>query len=205
MDKHMIEREAHAGQSHSEMILSMVGEILLDAGISLKNLDGIAFGAGPGSFTGLRIACGVAQGLAYGAGLKVAGIGTLTALAAGYPADRVVACLDARMGEVYHAAFEKVDGKLNCIAEPGLYFPGETPALPGKNWAGSGSGFSAHKTALAERYAGQLDSIDGDARPHAREMARLALIEFESGRGVDPAAASPLYVRNKVALKESER
>lgn len=200
-----LERDVLAGQGHSELILSMIEALLGEAGIALRDLDAIAFGSGPGSFTGLRIACGVAQGLAFGAGLPVIGVGTLHALAANVNADRIVACLDARMGEIYHAAFERVDGTLQCVHEPGLYRPDEAPRLHGGNWIGCGSGFEAHGAALAGRYAGNLAGITAGLRPMAREMAKLAALELESGRGQDAAQAIPLYVRNKVALKESER
>ena len=201
----MLAREAAAGQNHSEMILPMIREALNDAGISLAALDGIAFGSGPGSFTGLRIACGVAQGLALGAELKVAGIGTLAAMAESASSDRVIACLDARMGEIYHAAYERTDGILHCVKEPGLYFPEDAPIVHGEGWTGCGSGFLVHGKALGERYSGHLGAVEPGRRPHAREMAKLAAIEFAAGRSVDPEFAVPVYVRNKVALKEHER
>ncbi len=201
----LVEREVLAGQGHSELILSMIADVLNEGGISQSELDGIAFGSGPGSFTGLRIACGVAQGLALGAGLPVVGVGTLHALAEAMPGERILACLDARMGEIYHAAFERVNGKLAVLLEPGLYSPLDAPQLPGTNWVGCGSGFAAHGDALLRRYAGQIDVADAARRPHAREMARLAIAEFEAGNGIDAALAAPLYIRNKVALKESER
>ncbi len=196
-------REVLAGQNHSEMILVMLEDVLQKEGMSMCEIGGIAFGAGPGSFTGLRIACGVAQGLAFGSDVPVVGIGTLHAMASTMAGDRIVACLDARMGEVYHAAFERIEGKLVCLSEPGLYRPHEVPLLDGDHWSGCGSGFSV--PGLLERYQGAMVSVDEKARPHAREIAYLALEAFESGRGTDAALAAPLYVRNKVALKESER
>ncbi len=205
MGDNMLEMDMLAGQGHSEMILPMIGGILADGGISLHGLDGIAFGSGPGSFTGLRIACGVAQGLAYGARLPVVGVGTLHALAASVHADRIVACLDARMGEIYHAAFVRNEGRLQCVHEPGLYRPEQAPQLEGDNWTGCGSGFMACGDALEDRYAGKLERIEAGLRPAAREMAQLAACEFKAGRILEAAQASPLYVRNKVALKESER
>ena len=196
-------REALAGQNHSEMILSMLEDVLEEEGVSMSQIEGIAFGAGPGSFTGLRIACGVAQGLAFGEDIPVAGIGTLHAMASVMEGERIVACLDARMGEIYHAAFERCEGKLVCISEPGLYRPHDAPLLDGTGWSGCGNGFSVD--GLLERYGGCLARVDEKVRPHAREIACLALAEFEGGRGMDAALAAPLYVRNKVALKESER
>ena len=109
-DGAIMSREALAGQRHSELILPMVRQTLTEAGLTLTQLDGIAFGAGPGSFTGLRIACGIAQGLAFGADLPVAGICTLEALAQEAGGGRIIAALDARMSQIYHAAYEERDG-----------------------------------------------------------------------------------------------
>lgn len=198
-------REILAGQRHSALLLPLVAEVLAESGIGLAALDGIAFGSGPGSFTGLRIGCGVAQGLAFGAGLPVIGVSTLLALAQGCGAERVVACLDARMGEVYHAAYEKEATGWREIAAPGLYAPQDAPPLAGEGWIGCGSGFAAYGEALRQRYAGQLSEVLADAPPRARDIAQLALPLFLRGEGRDAALAAPLYIRNKVALKTNER
>ncbi len=198
-------REAHAGQRHSELLLPMIDELLASHGLKVADLDGIAFGAGPGSFTGLRIACGVAQGIAFGINVPVAGIGTLLALAAASQADRVVCCLDARMGEVYHAAYERHDGGWHAVHEPGLYRPDAVPELPAGAWAGCGSGFAVHRAALEGRYAGKLARVVENLAPHAREIAVLAAAEFGRGGAVGAEYAAPLYVRNKVALRMDER
>ena len=107
LDGRVFSRDINAGQTHSQQILPTLRELLDEAQVELNALDGIAFGAGPGSFTGLRIACGVAQGLAFGTGLPVIAVSTLQALAQQSGAEKVIACLDARMGEIYHAAYEK--------------------------------------------------------------------------------------------------
>lgn len=198
-------REALAGQRHSELLLPMVDELLGRHGLAIRGLDGIAFGQGPGSFTGLRIACGVAQGLAFGAGLTVVGVGTLAALAEAAGAGQVVCCLDARMGEIYHAAYVMSGAGWEPVHVPGLCAPGDAPALPAGAWTGCGSGFSAHGATLRQRYAGRLSAIMPDIFPHARDIARLAAREFEAGRAVAPERAAPLYLRDKVALKSNER
>jgi len=198
-------REVLAGQRHSQLILPMLAELLAEGGVTLQGLDGIAFGAGPGSFTGLRIGCGIAQGLAFGADLPVAGMCTLQALAQGSGAERVVACLDARMGEVYHAAYERREGRWHTASAPGLYLPQQAPTLSGPGWIGAGSGFAAYGMALAARYADRVDSVIADAYPHARDMAALAAPVFERGLGVPAWEAAPLYIRDKIALKTSER
>lgn len=198
-------RDVLAGQRHSELILPMLAELLAEGGIALNALDGIAFGSGPGSFTGLRIGCGIAQGLAFGADLPVAGICTLEALAQGTSADRVVACLDARMSEVYHAAYERREGGWHIASAPGMYAPQQVPALGGHGWTGAGSGFAAYGEALAAHYADQIDSVIGAAFPHARDIAALAAPLFERGLGVPAWEAAPLYIRDKIALKTNER
>ena len=201
----VFERSFHAGQRHSELALPALREMLQQAGLDMQGIDGVAFGAGPGSFTGLRIACGLAQGLALARNLPVAGIGTLLALAENSGAARVIACLDARMGEVYHAAYRKVDGDWIETHAPALYKPDDVPAVEGGDWMACGSGFHVHAAALARRYAGAVARTDAAAVPNAAAMLRLAQRVFALGQGVDAAAAVPLYVRDKVALKSSER
>jgi tRNA threonylcarbamoyladenosine biosynthesis protein TsaB len=197
--------EALAGQRHSELLLPMVDALLARHGLAIKDLDGIAFGQGPGSFTGLRIGCGVTQGLAFGADLPVVGIGTLLAMAEAAQGGRVLTCLDARMGEIYHAAYEKSGAAWRAVHAPSLCAPVEAPLVHAGAWTGCGSGFTAHGRALRERYAGCLAGIMPEIFPHARHIARLAAGEFEAGRGVPAEQAVPVYIRDKVALKSHER
>lgn len=205
LDGEVISRQELAGQRHSDLVLPMLAGLLETAGLELRDLDGIAFGEGPGSFTGLRIGCGVAQGLAFGADLPVLGISTLLALAAATQGERVIACLDARMGEIYHAAYQQRNGVWYTVCEPSLGHAKDAPTVEGSGWIGVGSGFAAYAEALQDRYAGQLVSIDGSVFPQASDMVRLAAPLFEQGLGQDPSLAAPLYIRNKVALKTSER
>ena len=198
-------RSELAGQKHSEMLMVMLDSVLKEAGVKLAQLDGIAFGMGPGSFTGVRIACGVTQGLALGANLKVAGVCTLQALAEASGKRRVIAALDARMGEIYHAAYEKNGDAWTTVSEPCLCKPENAPHLPGNDWFGAGSGFAMHGKALSERYAGQMQGVDGTVVPQAAAIAILGNAQIAQGRGVDAAEALPLYLRDKVALKTSER
>jgi tRNA threonylcarbamoyladenosine biosynthesis protein TsaB len=204
LDGEIDAREVVAGQRHSELLLPMIDALLLTHVLKAADLDGVAFGAGPGSFTGLRIACGLAQGIAFGAGVPVVGVGTLLALAELSHADRAVCCLDARMGEIYHAAYENRGG-WHTVHEPSLCTPDAAPELPQGSWTGCGSGFAAYRAALEGRYAGRLASVRDDLAPHAREVAVLAAIEFQRGNAVAAEQAAPLYVRNKVALRVDER
>ena len=199
------ERSLAAGQRHAELVMGEIDALLGRAGIGLGDLHAIAFGAGPGAFTGLRIACGVAQGIAAARGLPVLGVGTLAAIAEGAAAPRVIACLDARMGEVYHAAYEKRHGVLHEVIPPGLHRPGEVPLPEGGTWTGCGSGFAACREVLATRHSGRIAAIFPDATPSAAAIVRLAGPRLAAGEGSDPAAVGPLYLRDRVALKTAER
>ena len=204
-DRDVDARDARAGQRHSELLLPMIDELLVRHGLRVNDLDGIAYGQGPGSFTGLRIACGVTQGLALGASLPVVGISTLLALAHAARAERAVCCLDARMGEIYHAAYAGAVGQWSVVEAPVLCAPDEAPPLPAGAWTGCGSGFAAHEAALKRRYGGQLSAIMPQLYPHARDIVQLAVREFEQGKGVPAGQAAPLYLRDKLALRSDER
>jgi tRNA threonylcarbamoyladenosine biosynthesis protein TsaB len=197
--------EVNAGQTHSQLILPQIQALLSAANLRLANLDGLAFGAGPGSFTGVRIAAGVAQGLGFGANLPVAGVCTLLALAEESGASKVIACLDARMGEVYHAAYEKVETQWQAVIAPGLYKPEAAPVLQGKDWVGVGSGWQSYGPQLNIIYDDQLLDVEGALLPTASAILRLALPRFSSGDPLLASAALPIYIRNRVALKTAER
>ncbi|MDP1939225.1 MAG: tRNA (adenosine(37)-N6)-threonylcarbamoyltransferase complex dimerization subunit type 1 TsaB, partial [Gallionella sp.] len=155
--------------------------------------------------TGVRIACGVTQGLAFGASLPVAGVCTLQALAEASGRQRVIAALDARMGEIYFAAYEKCGNEWAVVCAPCLCKPEEAPVVPGAGWFGAGSGFAVFGTVLLTRYTGQLSGVDAAAVPQAAAIASLGAVQLAAGRGVDAAEALPLYLRDKVALKTAER
>jgi tRNA threonylcarbamoyladenosine biosynthesis protein TsaB len=202
-------RHEPAEQRHGERVIPMIDAVLAEAGLALADLDGIAYGAGPGAFTGLRIACGVTQGLALARGLPVVAVGTLLALsqeAAGGGDDcAIVACIDARMREVYHAAYRRTRGEWREICAPSLCRPEAVPLPEGGDWTGAGSGFAAYREALEGRHAGRLAAIRPGVAPTARALLRLAAPELAAGRGADAATAVPVYLRDKVALKTSER
>lgn len=198
-------RHFDAGHTHSQKILPLVREMLAEANANMRNLQGIAFGAGPGSFTGLRIGCGVAQGLAFGARLPVVAIGTLLTLAEASGHSRVIACLDARMGEVYHAAYVRRAGAWQEYREPGLYKPEQVPAVESEDWVGVGNGWDAYAAALADCYQGQIKLTLPALFPEAHAMLVLAEQQLAVGAGLPAAEATPLYIRNRVALKTRER
>jgi tRNA threonylcarbamoyladenosine biosynthesis protein TsaB len=183
----------------------MLDALLKSAGIKVMQVDGIAFGKGPGSFTGVRIACGVTQGLALGADVEVVGVCTLQALAEASGRDKVIAALDARMSELYLAAYEKREGEWTVVIQPCLCKAEVAPVLSGEGWYGVGSGFAANGVALRARYSEQLSGVDERAVPQASAVVRIGAREFAKGNSVDAALALPLYLRDKVALKTSER
>lgn len=205
LDGRVVEREGARGVTHSEIVLPLVQSLLDEAGVSLSDLDGIAFGAGPGAFTGLRLAASVAQGLAVGAGLPVLGIGSLEALALDAGAVQVYACGDARMNEVYCAAYRVEGDRVETVLALVVVPPPEAPLPPGHGWLGCGSGFGAYGGMLQARLGSALAAIDAAARPRAGALARLAAPRFARGESLDPARAAPLYVRDKIALTTRER
>jgi tRNA threonylcarbamoyladenosine biosynthesis protein TsaB len=199
------DREILAGQRQSGLLLDQVHELLTACDEALRDVDGIAYGAGPGSFTGLRVACGVTQGLAMGAGKPVVGVGTLQALAEGSGAARVVCCVDARMSEVYQAAYEKINGRWTEVQVPSVCSPDAVPLLPGDGWLGCGSGFAVYRDVLSKRYGARLGGVNEKLHVRAREIAILAAPVFARGGGLPAEEAAPIYVRNKVALMTHER
>lgn len=197
--------ERPAEHRHGELLLPMVERLLARAGLDTSALDGVAFGAGPGSFTGLRIACGLAQGLAFARSLPVVAVSSLEALAESAGADRVLACLDARMHEVYCAAYARGDAGWETVREAACLPPAEVDTLPEGDWVGAGSGFAVHRAALTARLGAALKQLLPDLRPNAYAIARLAAARFARGEGVDAAQALPQYLRDKVALTRAER
>lgn len=198
-------REVLAGQTHSELLLPMARALLSDAGLEPAQIAGVAFGAGPGSFTGLRIACGVAQGIAAGVGAQTIGVGTLVAVAEQCAEPRVLVCLDARMGELYYAAYERSDDGWIEVAAPRLCVAQSAPDLPGEGWVGVGSGFEAQGDALLKRHAGQISEVRADLHPRAHEIATLGAGMLRAGQGVAPEHAHPFYLRDHVAMTIAER
>jgi len=201
LDGEIRERCEIIGRGHADRLLPMADELLREAGVAVPDLDAIAFGRGPGGFTGLRIAAAVAQGLAAGAGLPVLPVSDLAALAlAGARAsgaNRILACMDARMGQVYWAACEVGGADAVASGPETLSAPGNV-ALPSAGpWFGAGHGFAAWP-GLAARLGVALTGVDATLLPRACDIARLAARGLASGQGVPPAAAQPLYLRDQV-------
>ena len=198
-------RSEPALQRQAEKVLGMVEGVLAEARLELGQIEGIAYGEGPGSFTGLRIAAGVTQGLALARGLGVVGVGSLLTLAEDSASERVIACIDAHMGEVYHAAYRRAGSGWTEVSPPGLYKPEAVPIVSGSDWTGCGDGFAAHRERLASRLGDRVSMIRSDAVPSARAVLKLAIPRFAAGEAKDAATAVPVYLRDKVARKTGER
>jgi tRNA threonylcarbamoyladenosine biosynthesis protein TsaB len=200
-----VERDELAGQAHSQRLLPVVDDVLRECGLALADLDAIAFGAGPGSFTGVRIACGVAPGLALGGGVRLVPVSTLEAVAEaawqGHGWTRVLACLDARMREVYVAAFRREGHAWIAEREPAVCKPGDVAAMA-RDWNGAGDGFAVYPD-LQSRL--ELGAIDAATIPKARAVAAIASRRVADGETVAASEAMPFYVRHRVALTTAER
>lgn len=194
------------GSQHSERILPMVDGLLAEAGLKLTQLDALAFGRGPGSFTGLRIGAGVAQGLAFGADLPVVPVSSLAVLAQGQEADKVLAALDARMRQVYWGVY--VRGPQGLMALQGVeqvLAPDQVPLPEGEGWTGAGPGWDAYHAALQARLDRHLRTWQAQQLPHARHLAELGVAAFQAGQAVAPEEAIPVYIRDDVAVKSARR
>ena len=196
--------EALAESRHSEMLVPMVRRVLERSRLAARQMDAFGFGQGPGSFTGLRIACGLVQGLAFASGRPVVPVPTLLALAEQSNESRVIAALDARMGEAYLAAYARSGDDWDEVISPRLADPGRLPPLPGRSWAATGSGFDRHAW-LRDAYRASVQMRFENDLPRAGAVARIAVRRLGRGGGVPAEKAAPLYLRDKVALTTAER
>lgn len=200
------QREIASPREQTERLIPAIDELLRARDIGFERLDGIVFGRGPGSFTGLRVAASVAQGLATATGLPIVAVSSLRGIAQGIQrstgASRVLVCLDARMGEVYWASYEFRDGVMRPVSDERVGEPLEVEPPPGAApWVLAGSGCEAYPEALAA-LIGAAEQVLPQAVPAARDLLPLALIEIETGRTLAPAAALPVYLRDASAWRE---
>ena len=203
-DGELIERICPAGRSHSETLLPLIRELMQEAGVVFAQLDAIAFGAGPGAFTGLRVACGIAQGLAVARDLPLIPVTSLETMAVMTGKNRVLTLLDARMGEVYAGAY-LVEGNVAVLqGEIRVSVPEEVVLPSGEGWTACGNALAAYP-ALAERVVAVNMNFHPEILPLASAVARMAAPRVARGEGIDSALAAPLYIRDKVAKTVAER
>ncbi|HVC37743.1 MAG TPA: tRNA (adenosine(37)-N6)-threonylcarbamoyltransferase complex dimerization subunit type 1 TsaB [Gammaproteobacteria bacterium] len=204
----ILERSQMAVRAHAEMILPMLESLLAEAGLSLSQLDALAFGRGPGGFTGVRVATAVVQGLAFGAQRPVVPVSDLMALACGahrlYGPKEILACMDARMGQVYWCAYAAVaaDDFTACMPEA-LSAPESVRSPDSEAWFRAGSGFSVYEDVLTTHLGSALDGQDAALLPAARDVAVLARLLLARGQAVRADAALPVYLRDRVAWPKS--
>ena len=203
-DGEVIERSCPLGRSHSETLLPLVRELMREAGLGFAQLDAIAFGTGPGAFTGLRVACGAAQGLAVAHDTPLVPVTSLETMAVLAESGKVLALLDARMGEVYAGTY-LVDGfDAALLGEIRVVTPVELVLPAGNGWTACGNGLTAYPV-LAERIVAVDMFLRPEILPLAATVARIAALRAARGEGIDPALAAPLYIRDKVAKTVAER
>ncbi len=193
-------------RKHSELIMPMLDELLKEAGLKPAQLDGLAFGCGPGSFTGVRIAAGVAQGVALGADLPVVRVSTLAALAQGHYRQsgytRVLPAFDARMQELYWGCYQLQDSGLMGALFPDQIAAAHKVRLPeGGGWHGVGSGWDSYVEELSRLIADGLESVTTNLYCSAHDVALLGAFSMEQGESVPADEALPQYLRDDVAKK----
>ena len=204
-DGRVLERNEIGGQ-HAERLLPMVDALLAEAGLALTQLDALAFGRGPGSFTGLRIGAGVVQGMAFGADLPVVPVSSLAVLAQGVDSPKVLAAFDARMQQVYWGAYRRnAQGLMVLQGEEQVLSPECVPVPDDEGWVGAGPAWGAYLDGLQQRLGARLLAWHPQQRPQARHVAELGVDAYRRGAAVTAALALPVYLRNDVALKKMSR
>ncbi len=199
LDGAITSRYEVAPRQHAELILPMIDQLLAESQCKLNQLDAIAFGRGPGAFTGVRIATGIAQGLAFSVELPVIPVSSLAALAQSVKdeADYIAAAIDARMDEIYFGLY-KSGNTVELIGEECVISPFKLDIPDIKNCYGAGSGWSRYGEELKRMFKNKLTGYAGDRYPHAQDIATLAVHAYESGTALKPEEAAPVYLRNKV-------
>jgi len=206
VDDEVIERYELAPRRHAALILPMIETVLAEAGLTTTQLDALAFGRGPGAFTGVRIAAGVAQGIAFAADLPVVPVSNLAAIAREamdeYSAIRVAAAIDARIGEVYWGTYvAATEGGVELLGAEGVYSPTAIPVPDEEEWFGAGSGWTVYAEALSQCLP--VSSWWGDCYPRAGNIAMLGALACQRGEAVTAEQALPVYLRDEVARRRA--
>jgi len=204
IDNDCIKRFEIVPRQHTQLILPMIDQLLQEADIKLNELDAIAFGQGPGAFTGIRIAMGVVQGLAFAHDLPVIPVSTLAVLAQHSAIDHthIAAAIDARMQEIYWGLYKRNDsGVMEAITDDSISSPNDYPGATNSSWFGAGSGWKTYPEELQAKFNDNLIGFDADALPSAEDVIYLAKPIYIDNRAISIEEASPLYLRNKVANK----
>ncbi len=201
IDDSITARAEIAPQQHTRLILPMVDELLTEAGITISNLDAIAFGQGPGAFTGVRIAIGVVQGLAFAHNLPVIPVSSMAALAQQFTEEysNIAVAIDARMGEVYWGQYQLNDGGImQLLAEEAVLSPNEVKADSNQKWFGAGTGWGTYEKELSQQFNDNLIGFSSECFPLAKYTLQIAKTKLNRNEIYDASNAEPVYLRNKV-------
>ncbi len=192
-------------KAHTKLLLPMIKSLLAEAELTLSQLDALAFGCGPGSFTGLRIATGVVQGLAFGADLPVVPVSTLAALAQNLLPELAFVAMDARIGEIFWGVYQRnAEGFVELVGKEAV-LPVEQIQFPAQTATGIGSGWRVYQNELIARTQNLVTHIESDVLPQSSTIAELGVYGFKRGLAVAAEYAQPVYLRDKVAQTELER
>jgi tRNA threonylcarbamoyladenosine biosynthesis protein TsaB len=205
----LFERVEMTQRGHSELILGMMDELFVEAKTSISEINAVAFGRGPGSFTGVRVGVGVAQGIAFARDIPVIPISSLAANAQGvvdtFNTDYIAVAMDARMGEIYCANFQVVDGLVVLLDDEKVSPPEKFKPISQQAWVGIGTGWAEYESILTENFVGQLEHVSAACFPQAASIIKLAQQEAKAGRLLPADQALPVYLRNNVAKKKGEQ
>ncbi len=204
LDGEIIEDYRIAPRQHAELILPMIEGLLTQTSLEMPQLDALAFGRGPGAFTGIRIATGVIQGLSLGTGLPVVGISTLAAMAQDSSdqneVDNIHVAIDARMNEIYTACYSRNENDLMRLVDAERVCPPQQACLPedSNKWFGAGTGWASYAEILQQALGDRIIGIQPALYPRASAIAKLAVVEVLAGRTVPAEQALPIYLRDQV-------
>lgn len=209
LDGEVVEKFTLAPRQHTQLILPMIDTLMTDAGLMPEQLDAVAFGCGPGSFTGVRIATSIIHGIAFGADLPVVPVSTLAAIAQDYfnqgNEKRAFVAMDARMQEIFWGVYQKGQDGYACLSGEETVAPATEVIFPAIAGVGLGSGWKTYQAELMQRLAPWVVAVDADVLPKSAAIAQLGAAAYRSNKAVPVEQALPVYLRNKVAKKESER
>jgi tRNA threonylcarbamoyladenosine biosynthesis protein TsaB len=196
-------------RGHSELILGMMDELFEQAGANIAEVEVLAFGRGPGSFTGVRVGVGVAQGIAFARDIPVIPISSLAATAQAavdlFDVDSIAVAMDARMGEIYCASYHVVNGLVHLLDDEKVCPPEAFKPVSEQSWLGIGTGWAEYQSTLKENFVDHLKEVSTQHFPQASNIIKLAQVEIEAGRLLPAEQALPVYLRNNVAKKKGEQ
>lgn len=202
IDENVIFRYEIAPRKHTQLILPMIDQLMEETGLNPTQLDCLAFGRGPGAFTGVRIATGIIQGIAFGADLPVAPISSLAALAQGcwreHGSKKVTSAIDARMNEIYWGHFQLDESVMSLYSEEAVSNADQISLPEGEGWFGAGSGWDAYEEQLSARLEHHVSKTNPSAYPHARDIIDLAKHAYQNDQLVSAENVQPIYLRDNV-------